>query len=119
MTSVYLSLASLLIDVESELRQLRLWQAEPMSAQALASTQPFALDTMNFPQWLQFIFLPRLTHLATQGLALPGHCSVAPMAEQYFSALQLPSGALIGYLSQIDGLITRANKTANTELEAS
>ena len=52
--------AEVLIDIEAELRRLGLWDAAPPPAEALASTEPFAIDTLTPPQWLQFIFLPTL-----------------------------------------------------------
>ncbi|MGY8909754.1 MAG: YqcC family protein, partial [Flavobacteriales bacterium] len=49
--------AEVLIDIESELRQLGLWDRQVPSNSALASSEPFCVDTLTLPQWLQFIFL--------------------------------------------------------------
>ena len=106
MTNLHIAVAEILIDIEKELRELQLWDAELISEEALASDQPFAIDTMTFPQWLQFIFLPRLYFMIEQQTQLPGNCGVAPMAEQYFSALTLNSVALIDHLKKIDRLLT-------------
>jgi uncharacterized protein YqcC (DUF446 family) len=95
-----------LMDVEKELRELNLWEFESPPAEALASTQPFSIDTLNFPQWLQFIFLPRLHVMVQESLPLPSSSSVAPMAEQYFGVLSLNSGALVAHLKNIDQLLT-------------
>lgn len=105
--SQHIALAEILIDVEKELRELRLWEAEPPSAEALASVQPFAVDTLSFAQWLQFIFLPRLYEMINAGAELPDNCGVAPMAEEYFHPLGLNSGNLINHLRRIDVLLTR------------
>lgn len=94
------------MDIEKELRYLQLWDAEMISAEALASEQPFAIDTMSFPQWLQFIFLPRMYFILEQQMQLPSNCGIAPMAEQYFSVLNLPSSPLIAQLQKIDELLT-------------
>lgn len=99
-------LASLLIDVEAGLRQLELWELQPPSAQALASTQPFCIDTLNFAQWLQHVFLPTMYHLLAEELPLPGECGIAPMAEEYFGGQALPSGDLEGALAAVDRLLT-------------
>lgn len=99
--------ASLLIDVEAQLRQLGLWEAQPPSAEALASTEPFAIDTMNFKQWLQFVFVARLYAMLNTGGSLPGACAITPMAEEYFSGLQLPSGPLLETLAAIDAVLSR------------
>lgn len=108
MTAHHIAVAEVLIDVERELRVLRLWESEPPSAQALASTQPFAIDTLNFPQWLQFIFLPRMYMMIEARAPLPSNCGVAPMAEQYFSVMTVHSAPLIAHLQRIDELLTEA-----------
>ena len=105
--SQHIALADILIDLEKELRELRLWEKEPPSADALASVQPFAVDTLNFSQWLQFIFIPRLYDLIEARAALPGNCGVAPMAEEYFQPMGLNSENLISHLRRIDVLLTR------------
>lgn len=107
MNKLYLSIAEVLIDIERELRQLQLWEFEMISEAALASTEPFAIDTMTFPQWLQFVFLPRLYFMLEAQLELPTNCSVAPMAEEYFSVLNVHSAPLLVHLRSIDGLLTR------------
>lgn len=104
--SKYIALAEILMDVEKELRELRLWESEPPSAEALASVQPFAVDTLNFAQWLQFIFIPRLYEMIDSRSALPVNCGVAPMAEEYFPPLGLNSYRLVEHLHEIDELLT-------------
>ena len=108
MTSHYIAVAETLIDIEKELRELRLWESELPSEEALASTQPFAIDTLNFPQWLQFIFIARLYAMIDARLPLPNVSGVAPMAEQYFHVLSLNSAPLISHLHKIDDLLSRA-----------
>ena len=96
------AIAALLIDVEAALRGLRLWDEAPPSAEALASTQPFAIDTLTFPQWLQFIFLPTMYELLESGADLPTRCGIAPMAEEYFRSSPMPVGRLVDALEAID-----------------
>jgi uncharacterized protein YqcC (DUF446 family) len=106
MTSKHIAIAEILIDIEKELRDLRFWEFESPSADALASTQPFAIDTLNFPQWLQFIFIPRLYFMVEQRLPLPSISGVKPMAEEYFQVLSLNSLPLILHLDRIDKLLS-------------
>lgn len=106
MNNLHIAVAEILIDIEKELRELQLWDDEMISDEALMSEQPFAIDTMTFPQWLQFIFLPRMYFIIEQQLQLPANCGVASMAEQYFSVLKLPSLPLIAHLQKIDELLT-------------
>lgn len=104
--NLHIEIAAVLIDVEAELRRLQQWQAEPPSAEALASTEPFCVDTLTFPQWLQFIFLPRMHALLAAQQLPPGKCGIAPLAEEYFGPLKLDSSALQRHLEQIDRLIS-------------
>lgn len=100
------SLASLLMDVQAQLYQLNLWRQLRPSEQALSSQQPFCIDTLNFPQWLQFIFIERMGMMLEQKMALPTNCQIAPMAEEFFKAHRYPSQVLIGLLRQVDELLT-------------
>ena len=96
------TVASLLIDIEAQLRQLNLWQVERPSATALSSDEPFCIDTLSFPQWLQFVFLERMHELLALKRPLPESCSVAPMASEYFNASGLSVSVLIGAIEQLD-----------------
>lgn len=106
MSSKHIAVAEILIDIEKELRELQLWEYESPSEDALASTQPFAIDTLTFPQWLQFIFIPRLYMMVEQRMPLPRVSGVKPMAEEYFKVLNLNSAALILHLERMDNLLS-------------
>ncbi|MBB5212064.1 YqcC family protein [Microbulbifer hydrolyticus] len=107
MKSIYPDIASLLLELEMELRTLELWDAEPPGPEALASTQPFCVDTLTLPQWLQFVFLPRMSQLVEREHPLPQKCGIAPMAEEYFRGLDLPSAGLTRKLIEIDERLER------------
>ena len=47
------AIAAQLIDLEAALRQLNLWSDESPSQEALSSEQPFAMDSLEFEEWLQ------------------------------------------------------------------
>lgn len=106
MHHIHFAVAEILIDIEKKLHELQLWDEVEPSAEALASVQPFAVDTLNFPQWLQFIFIPRMFYLLETQKPLPSNCGIAPMAEQYFSVLALYSAPLIAHLQRIDDLLS-------------
>lgn len=74
----------LLNQLEAELKRLSLWQAKAPSKHALASTQPFCIDTLTLPQWLQFIFIPKMAALLEQLQPLPSNIGIAPLAEQTY-----------------------------------
>jgi len=86
---------------------MNLWQSNKPSAAALASTQPFCIDTLSFPQWLQFIFLPRMQAIIETGAALPSKCGIAPLAEEYFKTQPDDPQRLIHLLITVDQLLAQ------------
>lgn len=107
MKSIYPEIATLLLELEAELRRAELWQDEWPSEEALASTQPFCVDTLTLPQWLQFLFLPRMRYLVEAELPLPQDCGIAPMAEEFFRGREDGVSGLIDKLAAIDARLGR------------
>lgn len=103
------TIGAYLIDIEADLRQLRLWQSKPPDQAALASSQPFCFDTLTFPQWLQFVFIPRMYALLDSGENLPESCGIAPMAEEYFSGSELFVRPLLTHLASLDSYINHSS----------
>jgi len=98
--------AEVLIDIEAQLRQLGQWDKIPPSTEALASSQPFCVDTLTLPQWLQFIFLPTLYEMLENEQALPERCGIAPMAEEFFRGSGLATNELVSALLRMDDLLS-------------
>lgn len=103
MADRYVQVASLLIDLECELRQLSMWRSEPPAAEAFASTEPFSIDTMSLAEWLQFVFMVRMSLLVEQRASLPGPCAITPYAEQD-PELQKAS-KLLAVLAKLDAVL--------------
>jgi uncharacterized protein YqcC (DUF446 family) len=103
---MHTEVAEVLIDIEAQLRQLGLWDKIPPSSEALASEQPFAVDTLTLPQWLQFIFLPTIREMLEAGQSLPDRCGIVPMAEEFFRDTGLACDELIVALTRIDQLLS-------------
>ena len=99
---------SILTAIEKELIALQQWSDQRPSEQALASTQPFCIDTLTLPQWIQFVLIERLRHMIDTQLPLPRQCGVAPLAEEFFKPTSLDSDRLIELLEQLDNQLTRA-----------
>lgn len=91
--------------IERELRGLGGWQSSPPEPEALASEQPFCVDTLEFEQWLQWIFLPRMQALLSSGAPLPSSCAIAPMAEMAFAQRLAPAQTLLSVLGEFDRLL--------------
>ncbi|MBX2859429.1 MAG: YqcC family protein [Cellvibrionaceae bacterium] len=96
------AIAVLLFKLETELRELQLWQNQPPSKEALASTQPFCLDTLELHQWLQFVFIKRISQLLDSGGALPNRCDITPYAEEYWPSSDSSFESLLSCLRQLD-----------------
>lgn len=99
-------LSQLLKSLEVELRSQGRWESDPPSDAALLSTQPFAVDTLSFDQWLQWILLPRLHELLLLQMPLPASCAIAPMAEEVYGQTDSGGNRIILIVADIDLLLT-------------
>ncbi|MDA8965351.1 YqcC family protein [Pseudomonadales bacterium] len=106
MHNIHTALAAALQDIQAEMVSLQLWELERPSEAALASTEPFCIDTLNFAQWLQFIFLEKMRAIIDQGGPLPSQSDIAPLAEEYLSQKKAKGTKLIERLKYIDDLIS-------------
>ena len=102
--------SDLLNQLEHELKALDWWQSEPLPISAYSSTQPFSIDTMDFAQWLQFVFLMRMRALCDAEAALPSECGIAPMIEEFAATRGDNVTALKIVLEQLDGLLSGGAK---------
>lgn len=98
-------LTMLMKELEDSLRTQKLWQSQQPSELALASKAPFAIDTMNFSQWLQFIFIEKIDTLLDHDLALPSAMAIAPMASEYFKMQPINSNEIVALITRIDLII--------------
>lgn len=46
--------------IEAEMKKIGMWQEQPLAPELMNFTRAFGMDTMAFPQWLQFVFVPRV-----------------------------------------------------------
>jgi uncharacterized protein YqcC (DUF446 family) len=103
------SLAQLLGEIERELRDLELWEEIPPPAEALMSTVPFCYDTIQFPQWLQWVFIPRCTQIVRNQASMPASSDICPMAEVYLNEMQIEAPELLESITRFDELIQHWN----------
>lgn len=101
-------LAEQLLLIERELRALGYWEQQPPSADALASQEPFCVDSLKFEQWLQWIFLPRMKQLLETNAPLPSVSGIQPMAEVVYREQPVVARRLLELLGEFDRLLTRA-----------
>ncbi|MGB3620067.1 MAG: YqcC family protein [Ketobacter sp.] len=95
-------LLSIIKNLETELKALDLWEATMPPAQAFESEIPFFHDTMQFHQWLQWVFIARFRAIIEGEHELPARCDIAPMAEEYFKTKALYADPVIGLLRRFD-----------------
>ncbi|MEW6461339.1 MAG: YqcC family protein [Pseudomonadota bacterium] len=103
------ALAEHLLLIERELRVLGWWQEQAPSDAALASQEPFCVDTLTFEQWLQWIFLPRMKQLLEADAALPSVSGIQPMAEMVYREQSGVARRLLELLGEFDRLLTRTS----------
>ena len=102
------ALVDQLLLVERELRLLGWWSRVPPSAEALASRQPFCVDTLQFHEWLQWIFLPRMKQIVERGEALPAVSGIREMAEVCYRQSRPEVARLLDALGEFDRLISES-----------
>lgn len=64
------------------MQEAALWESQSPSQEALQSSEPFAIDTLSPTQWLQWIFVPKLTELIQSGSEVPTGFEISPYFEQ-------------------------------------
>lgn len=97
--------AEYLLLIERELRALNWWGTEPPTPAQLASTAPFCVDTLSLQAWLQWVFLVRMKIIIEQGLALPGACSIQPMALVAWAQEGAKVAHLLALLERLDAVL--------------
>lgn len=108
MVAQRLRLHALLDELEEELRQLDWWEQHAPSAQALQSQEPFCIDTLEFAQWLQWVFISRMRTLLNVGHALPNQCAIHEAAEVVYAEQLASVASLLRCLKAIDSTIVTA-----------
>jgi uncharacterized protein YqcC (DUF446 family) len=88
--------------IEAEMKRIRYWQETPLRPEQMQFTKAFAVDTMTFTQWLQFIFLTRVREAAAANQP-PSGSSVSAQAVREFDG-DPDADNLITLLSEFDAL---------------
>jgi uncharacterized protein YqcC (DUF446 family) len=91
-------------ELEAEMKKIGWWREGPPPPEAFDFHKAFAMDTMAFSQWLQFIFVPRVNQIIESGEQFPTHSSVGAQAVREFDG-EPDADRLCTLLSQFDRLI--------------
>ena len=108
MDARFAAIADQLLLIERELRVQGWWDDVSPSVEALSSVEPFSVDTLDFHQWLQWIFLVRMKQILEQHLPLPKVSGILEMAEMVYAERPQESLGLRAELKKFDQLITDA-----------
>lgn len=98
--------SALLLEIRAEMEAQALWQSSPPAAEALASPQPFCVDTLHFTEWLQWLLIPRLQEMIRQEIPLPQGSQIHPMAEEVFKQMHNNTSRLLGLIEQLDAQLS-------------
>lgn len=108
MDSRFAPIADQLLLIERELRVLGFWQETSPSEEALSSVEPFAVDAMDFDQWLQWIFLPRMKIILEHDMPLPNASGILEMAQMVYASRLDETRSLQAALERFDRLISES-----------
>jgi uncharacterized protein YqcC (DUF446 family) len=92
-------------EIEHEMKRIGYWQNDPLRPEQYQFRMAFALDTMAFSQWLQFIFIPRVKNLLETGEKFPPDSDNAAQAVREFDGDDEAQG-LVALLSEFDEIIS-------------
>jgi len=105
MTDQHQKLLVILDQITQELQRKALWQDSPPSPEALASTQPFCVDTLTFAEWTQWIMIPRFGVMVHQGHPLPNQSDIFSMAEEALKLVSQDTQQLEALFLELDNCL--------------
>jgi uncharacterized protein YqcC (DUF446 family) len=91
-------------EIETEMKRIGFWRDKPLEPEAYDFHRAFALDTMPFSYWLQFIFIPRVNQIIDSGAQFPKASQVGAQAVREFDGDDEASD-LVQMLCDFDRLI--------------
>jgi uncharacterized protein YqcC (DUF446 family) len=101
----YAQAAQKISEIEAEMKRIGYWSPEPLPEEAYDFQQAFAMDTMAFSQWLQFILVPRVQQIIEQQGTFPSESMVGVQATREFDG-DGNASQLVSLLSEFDDLFS-------------
>ncbi|WP_416884811.1 YqcC family protein [Marinospirillum sp.] len=91
--------------LQRRLESAGLWQTALLpSPEAFESNEPFCVDQMTMPQWLRYVFIPRMQALIDQRGPLPQACDITSQCEMQMQGAGL--AAVLEVTQALDQLLT-------------
>ena len=97
--------ADCLLNIEMELRQLGCG-VRATTGRGFPECPAVLHDTLEFTQWLQFVFVARMKVIIENDHPLPSASGIAPMAEEHFRGRAESGNRLVRELEAIDRLLS-------------
>ena len=95
-------------ELQDELSRLGYWQGQLSEPERTNSSEPFCADSLDFTEWLQWVFIPRMRTVIRNGITLPFRCEITPRLEVW--AIESPgnrAGDLVSIMKKADSLINQ------------
>ena len=99
----YTAVESKLNEIEAELKRVGFWREEPLPGEAYNFSLAFAMDTMPFAWWLEFVFIPRVREIIAEKGQFPSRSMVGAQAIREYDTDQ-DAGELVRLLNEFDDL---------------
>jgi uncharacterized protein YqcC (DUF446 family) len=96
-------------EIEQEMKRIGYWQSEPLRPEQYEFRSAFAMDTMAFSQWLQFIFIPRVKNMVETGEKFPPDSQNGAQAVREFDGDDRAQ-ELVDLLSEFDEIIRQGSR---------
>jgi uncharacterized protein YqcC (DUF446 family) len=106
----YRTLRSIVDRVEAELRRIALWEHDAVPTRRVASGQPFSYDTLQFHQWLQWEFIPRMRWILAGHGELPAESGIFPYAMDCLAKYGAAAEELLFLIESFDEVISRSSR---------
>ena len=95
----------MLHELEATLLKFKFWQQNSIAVEQV--TTPFGVGQIQFTEWLQFIYLPKMKTLLQKGAAIP-KAEITPYAEEALPQVE-GRNELLKCTLKLDNLSARAH----------
>ncbi len=86
------------------MKRIGMWAAKPPPAQAFNFQAAFAMDSMSFSSWLQFVLVPRVRQIVETRGEFPRDSQVGAQAVREFDSVP-QADELVSLLIEFDDFI--------------
>lgn len=93
---------TLLNQLQKQMEHDGLWQSLPPAPEKMMSNEPFSIDTLNFLEWLQWVYIARLRALIDAKSPLPTGAQVYPYGEEALKAMSVSADNLLLIVKKLD-----------------